>query len=116
MTIRDYIPAVSKYVTELSESVNTRLLALKNASTAAECDIIDKLSDLLARTYEAYNALMRVENTAISKKTDEEAAFYYKNSVIPKMDALRKCVDSMEVLCSREHWPVPTYGDITFRI
>ena len=116
MTIRDFIPAVSKYVTELSASVNARLTALKGASVAAECDIIEKLSELLTKTYDAYNALLRVENTALSKSTDEEAAFYYKNSVIPKMDALRKCVDAMEVLCSREYWPVPTYGDITFRI
>jgi glutamine synthetase len=116
MTIRDFIPAVSKYVTELSASVNARLAALKGASVSAECDIIEKLSELLTKTYDAYNALLRVENTALSKSTDEEAAFYYKNSVIPKMDTLRKCVDAMEVLCSREYWPVPTYGDITFRI
>jgi glutamine synthetase type III len=32
------------------------------------------------------------------------------------MDALREVVDAMEVLTAREYWPMPTYGDLTFRI
>ena len=116
MTIRDIIPAVSKYIGTLSESVNSKLAVSKSISVDAERDIIEKLSELLTRTYEAYNALDRVEKTAVSKACDEEAAFYYKTNVIPKMDTLRKHVDAMEVLTAREAWPMPTYGDITFRI
>ena len=115
MTIRDIIPAVSKYIGTLSDSVNAKLNVSKNINVSAERDIIEKLSDLLASTYDAYNALERVEKAAVTK-ADEEAAFYYKDSVIPKMEALRRLVDSMEVLCAREYWPMPTYGDITFRI
>ena len=29
---------------------------------------------------------------------------------------LRAAVDAMEVLTAREYWPMPTYGDLTFRI
>jgi glutamine synthetase type III len=32
------------------------------------------------------------------------------------MANLRRLVDAMEILTSREYWPMPTYGDITFRI
>ncbi len=116
MTIRDYIPAVTKYVGALSGSVVSTKAALPTANVSAESDLIEKLSDLLARTYTAYNELMRVENIAVKKTCDEEAAFYYKTSVIPKMDTLRRAVDEMEILCAREYWPVPTYGDITFRV
>ena len=116
MTIRDIIPAVSKYVGVLSESVNAKLAVSKNINVSAERDIIDKLSNHLATTYDAYNALERTERIALGKESSEEAAFYYKTNVIPKMDALRKVVDAMEVLTAREYWPMPTYGDITFRI
>ncbi|MBR5449657.1 MAG: glutamine synthetase type III, partial [Clostridia bacterium] len=115
MTIRDFIPAVTKYVGDLSASVAARLSVMPTLDCSAEKDIIEKLSVLISRTYSAYNELSRVENIAI-KKRDEEAAFYYKNSVIPKMDALRRVVDEMETLTAREVWPVPTYGDITFKI
>jgi glutamine synthetase len=59
---------------------------------------------------------MRAEKTAVSKNSDEEAAFYYKDVVEAKMLALRAAVDEMEVLTARDAWPMPTYGDITFRV
>ena len=116
MAMRDYIPAVSAYIGKLAEAVSAKKAALPLANTTAECDLIEKLSDMLARTYSAYNELYRVENLAVKKQSDEDAAFYYKTHVIPKMDALRRSVDDMEVLTAREFWPVPTYGDITFRV
>ena len=116
MTVRDIIPAVSKYIGELSESVNATRAASKTAFVGCSEDIIVKLSELLGKTYDAYNALSRVEKTALAKTSDEDAAFYYKTTVIPKMDALRRAVDEMEILTSREHWPMPTYGDIIFKI
>jgi len=116
MTIRDIIPAVSNYIGTLSEKVNARLALSKALTAEPEKTIVEKLSELLSATYDAYLALERVEKVAIGKKCDEESAFYYKDNVIPKMNALRKLVDSMEVLCSREYWPMPTYEDMLFRI
>ena len=115
MTVRDYIPAVSAYIGKLSEAVNAKRMVSKSIDITAECDIIEKLSSLLNKTYTAYNDLERVENTAV-KKSDEDAAFYYMKSVIPKMEALCRTVDAMEILTAREFWPVPTYGDILFRV
>ena len=116
MTMRDIIPAVSKYVGELSEAVNAKRAAIKNANVLCECDLIEKLSDLLSKTYDAYAALERAEKIALTKKGDEEAAFYYKDTVEAKMQALRRVVDDMEVLTAREAWPMPTYGDIIFKV
>ena len=116
MALRDIIPAVSSYVRELSEAVVAKRAAVADIDTSCECDIIEKLSSLLNRTYSAVNELERAEKTALKKPTDEEAAFYQKTNVIPKMDALRAAVDSMEVLCDRDKWPMPTYADLTFRI
>ncbi|MBQ9084161.1 MAG: glutamine synthetase III [Clostridia bacterium] len=116
MTIRDFIPAVSAYIGKLSENVASKRSVLPNLDTGAECDHIEKLSALLTKTYSAYNELMRVETQAVKKTDEEDSAFYYMTQVVPKMDALRRAVDSMEVLTAREFWPVPTYGDILFKI
>jgi glutamine synthetase len=116
MTIKDIIPAVSSYIGALSESVNATRAASKTAFVGCTEDIIVKLSELLGKTYDAYNALARVEKTALSKSSDEDSAFYFKNSVIPKMEALRRVVDEMELITAREYWPMPTYGDIIFKI
>ena len=115
MTIRDIIPAVSRYIGELSENVNRKKAAIKNIDTSCECEIIEKLSELLSKTYNAYTSLEKAEKTAVGKK-DMDAAFYYKNTVDSKMNALRRLVDEMETLTAREAWPMPTYGDMTFGI
>ena len=116
MTARDIIPAVSQYIKELSESINATRVALKSSATDCREAICEKLCELLSKTYEAHLGLERAEKNAIQKESDEEAAFYYRSYVIPKMDALRKVVDEMEGLTKREAWPMPTYGDIIFKI
>ncbi len=116
MTIRDIIPAVSSYIGKLSESLNAKRCAIKGISSPCEESLIEKLSELLGKTYEAYNSLERAENTAVAKRCNEEAAFYYKNTVEAKMLNLRKFVDEMETLTAREAWPMPTYGDLTYQI
>ena len=116
MTARDIIPAVSAYITKVSEGVNAKRAAVKNIDLSCDTELIERLSELLSQTYSAYSALEKAERAAVAKGKDEEAAKYYKNSVNPKMDALRAAVDAMEVITAREYWPMPTYGDITFRI
>ncbi len=116
MTVRDIIPAVSKYISELCGGINAKRSAFKNIDLLCEESIVTELSALLSRTYTAMSELERVQNAAAGKKCDEEAAFYYTSAVIPKMETLRKCVDKMETLTAREYWPMPTYGDITYRI
>ncbi len=116
MTMRDIIPAVSAYIGKLADAVNAKTQALKGVSTACESELIEKLSELLTRTYDEYGMLERAERNAVAKKSDEEAAFYYKDTVEPRMQALRRAVDEMETLTAREYWPMPTYGDITFKI
>lgn len=116
MTIRDIIPAVSSYIGKLSDAVNAKRAALPNISVDCEAELIDKLSTLLTRTYDAYNSLDKAEKNAVAKKCDEEASFYYKDTVEAKMANLRRVVDEMETLTAREYWPMPTYGDIMFRV
>ena len=89
---------------------------LKTIDTSCECELIEKLSTLLSKTYDAYNSLDKAEKKAVTKTCDEEAAFFYKNTVEQKMQNLRRVVDEMETLTAREAWPMPTYGDITFRV
>jgi glutamine synthetase len=52
----------------------------------------------------------------MGKRCDEEASFYYKDVVDQRMSSLRRVVDEMEILTSRDYWPMPTYGDIMFRV
>ena len=116
MTIRDIIPAVSEYIGKLSANIMAKKAAVAGLNCAGEERVVSELSDLLAKTFTAYSELERAEGLALKKSTDEEAAYAYMNAVVPKMDALRRVVDKMETLTARDAWPMPTYGDIIFKI
>lgn len=116
MARRDYLPAVRRYVKELAETVNAVRGVSETADMAYERDLIAKLSELLGQGSSATEALARAERSAATLATDEERAFAYVTRVIPKMDALRAVVDEMETMTAREYWPVPTYGDLTYRV
>ncbi len=116
MTVRDILPAASKYGTALSEPVTARRAVIAGAPAAMEEEVIGKLSALMSEAYDAANVLAAAEKTACSKATEEDSANAYLTAVIPKMAELRSKVDAMEVLTSREYWPMPTYGDLTFRV
>ena len=56
------------------------------------------------------------EAEAASIANAEDRAECYCNRVIPIMGELRAAVDAMETLTASNIWPVPTYGDMMFRV
>ena len=75
-----------------------------------------KLSALCAKTYEVLGKLKKLEAEAAGIACERERALSYSEKVIPAMEELRRYVDEMETLTSSEHWPLPTYGDMMFKV
>ena len=114
MAIRDYIPAVTAYIGDLARNVSS-VEDVSGISMDSEREHLSRLSSLLSKTYAAHRELERVENIAIGISGTEEAAFYYCTEVATAMKNLRAAVDALEVITARDYWPVPTYGDMTYR-
>ena len=96
----------------------TLLCALKSEgiSTAVEEDIITRLSNLVSDAYRTTETLKAEESYAASIPDACTRAAYYCDKVLPLMSELRAAVDGMEVLTASDLWPVPTYGDLMFRV
>ena len=45
-----------------------------------------------------------------------DKAVYYRDKVLPAMEALRTPADTLEVLLGKDFWPMPTYTDLMFGI
>ena len=45
-----------------------------------------------------------------------ESSAFVRDSMLPKMDVLRKYVDEAEMLTSQRDWPFPSYGQILFSV
>ena len=115
MAGRDIIPAVNRYMGDVATGANAKEKLLPG-SCAVERDIVQKLSDL---TYKAYHVLAKLEaseKVAADIPDCVARAEAYRDTVIPAMTRLREFVDDMEQLTSSEYWPLPSYGDLMFKV
>ena len=110
-----YLPAVSTYMNELSTLTKNliEISKVKNLPTLND-SILTKLIDLYGQTIEANddltNSLKEIENMPNTYEKGNKI----KDEIINKMNKLRNCVDSMEVITAKKYWPVPSYTDLLF--
>ncbi len=128
MATRQIIPAVESYIAKLGAAARAKLDVLGInadgqkpllAATRLERELITRLSELNAATYDAVAALRQADREALAAGTaaDEGAAPLavaraFRDKVIPAMASLRAPVDEMETLVASEDWPLPTYGEM----
>ena len=116
MASRDYIPAAEKYIALIADAAMKKQAIGVDAACSVEKDIVQKLSNYVSNAYTTVEKLKNEESYAASLGDAKERADHYVSKVIPLMEALRASVDAMEVLTASEYWPVPTYGDMMFRV
>lgn len=116
MASRDIIPAVSAYIAEIAGSAAAKQAVVPDASCFMEEDLITELSELNNAAYKAVKVLKNAVSNASSMKDHVSQAECYRDDVIPAMNDLRDKVDKMETMTASEYWPLPTYGDMLFRV
>ncbi len=116
MASRDILPAVNAYVAELAEAAAAKTAVVSVADISMETDLITTLSALIGEAYLAVKALKDTAAAAAALPEGEEMARAFADRVLPAMKVLRGKVDAMEGLTSSDYWPMPTYGDLLFRV
>lgn len=118
MAQKDIVPAVLRYGRELAETICAKRAALPGVSCAAtEEELLGKvnaLTDELASCLSALRACL-----AVAEQPDmppQALAEYYRDEVIPAMNALRAAADGLEMLVAKDLWPFPSYGDMLFSV
>ncbi len=116
MTARDIIPAVNAYISEVASTAAAKMSVISTINCSVERDIMTKLSSLNSKTYEMLAKLKKLEADAASTSDAVERAEKYTHEVIPAMEELRRYVDEMETMTASDFWPLPTYGDMMFKV
>ncbi len=114
------IPAVEKYIGQLTEIAKNKIKVFDNPGCAhLEKTIILKLSSLNSQAYELADKLGEEANSAYAERAKTrkymDSALAYKNNVIPLMAKLRETVDEMEGIVPSKLWPLPSYGEMTMK-
>lgn len=116
MANKTYIPAVEAYIGKLAKTAKLKIeVCGEDVCACTEKDLIRKLSALVSDTYKGAAAVKAAADRASATDDMAAQANAFCNEVIPAMNALRVSVDAMEELTSADAWPVPTYGQMTYK-
>ena len=114
MASKQFLPAFIKYTKTLADTVNAVKAAGADASVQMDC--LNQVTELMAETKRALDALTAATEEAANKEEGQVQANFYHSDVVPAMDALRAPVDKLEMIVDKEAWPMPSYGDLIFEV
>jgi glutamine synthetase len=111
MANRYILPAAYRFQGQLAETV----AAVKAAGTTAKetrrtLDEVTKLTDEAKVRVDKLQTLLEHEGAG----EPEKHAKYFRDKVIPAMNALREVGDSLENIVPQDLWPLPTYREMLF--
>lgn len=112
MAKQEILPACLKYAKSVAKGITVKQSI--GISSPNEMKLAEKLNSLTEELMDKIEALDIA--TVVPELDTFDTGMYYKNTVIPAMDELRRVADTLEVLVSKEYWPFPTYTDLLYYI
>ena len=116
MLAKDFLPAVSRY----ASSVSDEALSMKTLVPDLSTDSARKLVSFLGASYETISGaldLLDQEILTLDEKTSLlEAADYCRKTILATMEELRSAADQAEAKIPEEELPYPTYDALLFSV
>ena len=116
MARREILPAVTAYADTLALGVNARRAATGATVGSYEARQIEKLSVLAEKIDAAAEELDAALDVYHTMDDVQSSAEFIRDSVLPKMAALRAPCDAAEKLVPAKSWPFPTYAELMFGV
>ncbi|GMO41786.1 MAG: glutamine synthetase III [Termitinemataceae bacterium] len=114
MARRSIFPAASEYAADLARDASA--LAAISAASAPQEKRAKRIAEISAELYEE---TAKLENVLEQSQNTEDAyaqAKLYNQKVRTAMDTVRSKADLLEMLISKNAWPLPGYEDLLFRL
>ena len=112
---RQIMPAVIKYISIVSDSINS----VKATGIKADTSTQEKLIEVLSKTLSSFEKKCSKLEGSLNVSDDEDLlkhAKYFKKEVFSKMEELRELGDKLETLTDAELWPLPSFGEILLTV
>ncbi len=117
MSRRFILPAVSRYIHELSDTALAIQSLTTSATSAFEQEQVAEMSGLLS---DAFRKTKNLDAALFGAKNvrggSQMLADYYRDHVLAAMQELRISVDQLETMTPSDVWPFPSYGDLLFSV
>ena len=116
MIYKDILPAVYKYMSDVSKTVIDLKAVVPGAKAKAETSVLATLDSLTDALVEKAEALAKVHEAARSCGDSLASAKAYAEKVVPAMADARAVYDEIEPLLGEGYKPFPCYEDLLFRV
>ena len=116
MARKEILPAVEDYTAKLAEGLAAKKAVVPTLNGKYETGLIEKLSGLADQIDAAAGELEAALDGYHKIDDVTEAACAIRDTVIPKMAALRAPCDEAETCTASQYWPFPTYSDLLFGV
>ena len=117
MAKRDILPSIIAFATDLADSINSIKATGVDADISVQSELLTEVSSLAA---DFKKKIFSLETTmAKASKMHEDSykqAYFFRYDIFMKMGELRAAGDALEVVAGSDYWPMPTYGDLLFKI
>jgi glutamine synthetase len=117
MAKRQILPAALHYAGSLADSINSMKATGLAVDTSAPSEMLIELSGLTTSFKKHIAALeKRLEQAANMQGDTNVLASFYRDEVFAMMKTLRADGDKIETIVDADFWPMPTYGDLLFKV
>ena len=114
MSRRTYLPAITRFARETAEAASA--LAAIGADNETSVALAQQLAEGLKAASQATQDLLAIHAQAENILIPQAKANFYADNVVPAMEKLREEIDALEVITSRDVWPVPSYNNMLFYV
>ena len=111
-----YAPAVAKYTAYMAKNASAKKVLDASISCEYEIQTVKHLSVLCDRISQAAAELQDAVMKLGDAESIESEAYMIRDTVLPKMAALRVAVDEAETITAKDFWPFPSYADMLFSV
>ena len=113
---KSIIPAVIRYTTRLADSIIKLKSAISGIEPYAQNAILIEVNEHLKESKLALENLKKYMDNVGGIEDITDHAKYMHEVVVPAMEALRRPIDTLEMIVDKDLWPMPSYGDLLFEV
>ncbi len=117
MAGRMILPAVMDYAKSIADGIASIKAVVPTADTSAQESLLDNINGQVECMIKTNAVLLKEIEAALELEEDLLVqAKAYREKVIPAMDELRACADTLEKITDKARWPYPSYEDMLFNL
>ena len=109
-------PAITRFTADLARQSADKKALFPELACSYETELVTRLSALTDQITEKTDELEAAVLDLQKAKDIIAESERIRDTVLPKMSALRIPCDQAELLTAKGYWPFPTYGDILFSV